>query len=533
MKDSGKGRVGVFMRLLRKEDSMYQAIDSVLRQTYENLRLYISVSDRTQEEVARYTKEDSRVVILPGKEKTGLGICLKQLAEENEYVTTIDADDWYAEDYLNKLVCFLQQEKLDIAACGNYFIINGEIGGERRQETMQWELAETSRVFPDMYGFFRTIWGKLIASEVLLRCDFSVLPRAEEYGGYGGDTLHMFTILSYSRRAGILGEALYYYRMSAGTASYQMKEGRLESDEVLYHYMVAFLKKTGTVTEENLRMLMMIYANATLDTLRLIVSCRTEAGQRLREIRYLLEKEPAQEMLGLEHEGALGKKKTAQGWQRHRDCFCSLIFSDPKPYRTKELLPIAWQIFRYLYPESRNVLEEATFSVLLYSAEILGFFVSGNEAVLRRTLWRMKAYLKDGEKADCSRLICRITGDGLLKKQLEKPESHQRPVAAAITLYLEGKTEEALQECGRAFDREQKPADKVEVLELWIDLAAKLELAEEFVLGKELRVDMLAEMGKRDEAKAEYEELRQLGVQDANMELLGGYFTEDEGGRCE
>lgn len=528
-----KGRVGVFMRLLRKEETMYQAIDSVLRQTYENFRFCISVSDQTQEEVVRYTKKDSRVEVLTGEEKTSLGICLKRLAEENEYVTTIDADDWYAEDYLEKLVSFLEQRELELAACGNYFMVNGKIGGERLGATMQWEPAKTSRVFSDMHGFFRTAWGKLITARLLQRCDFSVLPRVEEYGGYGGDTLHMLVLLSCSRRTGILGEVLYYYRVSDDSSSYRMREGRLESDEVLYRATLSLLKQTGTVTQENRLTLMKIYANATCDTLKLLVACRTEGGQRLKEICYLLEKEPAQEMLRLEQEGALGERTTAQGVLRYRDRMGSLIFSDPKQYRAKELLPMAWRIFGYLYPERQELLEEDTFSVLLYSAEILGLFVSGNDSVLRRTLWRMKSYLEGAEKESCNRLLCRMTGDGLLKKQLKKPESRQRPVAEAITLLLEGRTEEALQECGRGFDREKEPADKLELLDLWIDLAAKLELAEEFVLGKELRVDMLAEMGKRKEAQAEYEELRQLGVQDENMRLLGGYFSENEGGGCE
>ena len=49
-------RIGIFMKVLRNEDTLHQAIQSVLAQTYNNFRFYILVGEATKEIVSEYAK---------------------------------------------------------------------------------------------------------------------------------------------------------------------------------------------------------------------------------------------------------------------------------------------------------------------------------------------------------------------------------------------------------------------------------------------------------------------------------------------
>ena len=83
------------MRVYRNEPEMHKAIQSVLEQTYTNFKYYILVNDKTMEAVRKYQNQDNRIVMIQGKEGEGFRTYAKYIAKENDYVTTIDADDWY------------------------------------------------------------------------------------------------------------------------------------------------------------------------------------------------------------------------------------------------------------------------------------------------------------------------------------------------------------------------------------------------------------------------------------------------------
>lgn len=178
------------------------------------------------------------------KEKEGFRDYAKYIAEENEYVTTIDADDWYEKKYIEELLNYAKMYYLDIAACGNFFVdTKGNIIGIRQQAEIKWKRNETGSVLEYVYAFFRTIWGKIIKSDTILKHDDDRIPKTEEYGGYGGDTLFMFNLLYYAEYIGIIDKILYCYRVTENSGSSYLLPGRLDSDELLFEYVNNFLKQ--------------------------------------------------------------------------------------------------------------------------------------------------------------------------------------------------------------------------------------------------------------------------------------------------
>jgi len=248
--DMENKRVGVFMRVYRNEETMHEAIQSVLNQTYKNLRYYILVNDITKHVIQQYVEKDSRIKVIEGTSNSGFVTCAKKIAEENDYVTTIDADDWYDKTYLEHLVHVSEEKGADIVACGNfYFVGKNKIVGERKQGAITWQTKKTGEVLPLVYGHFRTIWGKLISSSVLRECDFSLLPDIKLYGGYGGDTMVIFNLLLYTNKLSISEKSLYYYRMSETSVTYRLNPGRLDADEIVFNFVENILSKWDKVDE--------------------------------------------------------------------------------------------------------------------------------------------------------------------------------------------------------------------------------------------------------------------------------------------
>ena len=286
--NSQEKRVGVFMRVYRNEPTLHQAIKSVLAQTYTNFKYYILVSQKTKEVVQQYQNKDSRIEILDGKEDEGFRNYAKYVASENVYATTIDADDWYEKTYLEQLVCFAEQYQLDIAACGNFFMSeNGEVLGIRGQKKLIWNTEDTGTVLSYMYAFFRAIWGKLMKAEIFTDYDVKELPASTQYGGYGGDTMFMFNLLYHTHKVGIIDKCLYNYRVSPSSGSYTFLEGRLDSDELLFNYVKAFLDKTGYCSQQSMNFLYLVYGNAMLDTTKLVLAQRIPEKQRGEELLYI------------------------------------------------------------------------------------------------------------------------------------------------------------------------------------------------------------------------------------------------------
>lgn len=101
-----------------------RCVDSVISQTYQNLEILI-VDDGSKDDslarIERY-KTDSRVRVF-AKENSGLSSA-RQMALDNatgEYISFIDADDYLAPTYVEKLLNKLLKDGSDICLCSTRF----------------------------------------------------------------------------------------------------------------------------------------------------------------------------------------------------------------------------------------------------------------------------------------------------------------------------------------------------------------------------------------------------------------------------
>ena len=518
-------KIGIFMRVYRNEPSMHKAIQSVLEQTHKNFTYYILVSQATKGIVHEYAIRDARVVVYDGKPKDGFKFYAKRIANDgNDYLTTIDADDWYGNTYLEDMLYFAETNKTDVTACCCNFVNASEkIVGKREQKDMIWSREESSLVLMETYGFFRPIWGKLYSSDVILKyCEARLLDE-DEYGGYGGDTMFVFNVLYEAEKVGICNKFLYNYRVSETGSSYTLKKGRLESDAILFYYIADFLKAVSSLSERELRFLFHVYANALIDTTRLLLNAKLSERERAEKLLYIYSHELTEELFLREDKNGLQISEMYGVYGYGEKCY-QLIFEDLKKCDLTEVTKKCyWKVFNTIHIFSESFLSKEEFSVLLKEKKCMNLFRKKEYERLFLMLLELLPVLKVSESKTCLQMLRRCASNELVKTLLHEKKFIQM-YRSVILLVNQSKWQEVLAWLHSKFEEEETLYQAEVLAELWINVAALADDATEFVLGKQVKVEMLLMSNKKEAALLEYKELEEMGVTGENMALLKHYL---------
>jgi glycosyltransferase involved in cell wall biosynthesis len=125
-------KVGVFMKVYRPPHQyLIRAIQSVREQSYKNLKLTIAANDCLPETLAllyKYAEIDKRIEIINNPHNTWAvwepetAAIYAKIAEhftsDGDYFCTIDNDDYYAPDFLEKTVEVMRREHPDVVQAG-------------------------------------------------------------------------------------------------------------------------------------------------------------------------------------------------------------------------------------------------------------------------------------------------------------------------------------------------------------------------------------------------------------------------------
>jgi glycosyltransferase involved in cell wall biosynthesis len=129
----GEPLINVIIPIYNVELYLRKCVDSVLAQTYANLRV-ILVDDGSQDDCPaicdNYAKKDNRVMVIHRKNgglaaarNSGLIALLNDsLPKHGEHVAFVDSDDYIAPDYIEFLYKLLAETQADISQCGHYVV---------------------------------------------------------------------------------------------------------------------------------------------------------------------------------------------------------------------------------------------------------------------------------------------------------------------------------------------------------------------------------------------------------------------------
>lgn len=265
------------------EKTIRRTIESVMNQTVVDWKYYIlenGSNDSTREIIEEYASKDSRIVPFYNEvnrryEENPDFWNISHNINDDDYFVILDADDFYANTFLEDILEFMKENNLDVAACGSTFIDEdgNEIGTMiQKQDFLLRTPEEYNENFSYAHWNMRQVWGKVYAGYVAknrfeLECP-DWWPHA-----YGGDTINVMHCLKQSRGFGILAKGLHYYQVSNKSVSYKWVEGREDSDIILDSFAKEFLiEKVGRISDYNRRFLSVVYINALKDTIKVLLS---------------------------------------------------------------------------------------------------------------------------------------------------------------------------------------------------------------------------------------------------------------------
>ena len=505
------------------EKTLRRCVESVLNQTYrsEDIIYYFcdnGSTDRTGEIIREYAEKDPRIRLFANRKNYAWEPQNREFTEfrrelnDEDLLCFLDSDDAYELNFLEELLPFMEQNRLDIAVCGSAFV---DAASDKRLSVRAPEKpelflnpAELADGFPLYHVYMRPMWGKIFRGEAARGIyTMETTPDYAKRLSYGNDTLCAFSALRHAKRIGISHKALHRYYVSPKSASYQWDPGRIESDRILYDDAVGYLSALGPVSVQNRQFLQIVYANAVTDTIRVLDHASLAPADKLREYRdialYPLTQAAYREC---RHEHVSRSRELLARFSL--DAGRALKKQDDEDLRA---------VMRALFPRAGRVVSGANAQLFLEDRELFDALLQDDtETILENLLTRMETN-RAARKYAVPETIQALAEDKPLLRQIGD-SVFLRNYASIYRLVWRGETLAALDEMTGLLLEGRAGGGQETFLRLYITLSAALEQAPAFVYGKLKLAQLCLRQKRLPECRAIVTELEEIGLTD-NEEL--------------
>ncbi len=525
---------------------IYQCVDSVLAQTFEDFEYLILDNgsvDGTKEVLEEYAKKDARIRLYRNEDNSENIITSVERYVNTEYFMVLDHDDYLETDALECLYEITERNNLDMAF-GRCMMMN--VNGVPLEDAgVNWsrecfDEQEFLQHFDELYWQLRTLWGKLIRTELMQYVDLETLERRTE-SYYAWDTVIILSIAFAAKRFGTVNKILYHYRVFDKSDSQTFHRQRFLADWVLLDMARNLLKEKNGLTVRNEAFLFRVYYLAIMDTLRLAMGSNFDLEEKCEIAKEIVEQAHTREMYGVLNQ--TGQKDASDFVKIVGDVVVQFVFGKYAVPQGKQLL---YQWIALLY--GRDALKEEEYAVLYEQQKAaLIYLAVGQEkdayaqmssevfCEICPGLYLLVAMGQEKEVKKICNIIMAVaekradayrTAEALIELLIRQ---NKLLVEEAFTIWKENPdivvavcAEEyytAINLCLERLDEEcwQKSGG---ILELAITLAALLEEAEAFVALKKLSCNYLVQEGKTEEAASVLKDLEEMCPEDPEIEEL-------------
>lgn len=215
--------ISVIVPIYNVEDYLVECLESILRQTYQNLEV-ILVDDGSIDASGticdEYQKKDGRIVVRH-KENGGVGAARNTGLElaTGDYIAFTDPDDWMEADMLEKMINVLKSRQADISFCRFHTEIIPE---ERRYiyKPIEKKVGNGSDAVCQMFNalaYGTMVWNKMFHRKMIYSLDGSFIKFSEELK-CGEDEIWLIEVVQNAHCVAYLQEELYYWRVRDNSA---------------------------------------------------------------------------------------------------------------------------------------------------------------------------------------------------------------------------------------------------------------------------------------------------------------------------
>ena len=214
-------KISVVIPGYNTEQYLKQCLDSVVKQTYDNLEIICvddGSTDLSSDILDEFAREDSRIIVVH-QENHGesyarnVGIRIAT----GDYVAFLDCDDWLERNMYADLMNYMEEYDVDIVASSWYKDTdNISLSIENRMYVPKEKLTQQQTMMyvykRDDYQGFAYMWNKLYKKSAVVSKETGYPILFAEHLQLGGDVLYLAEVLLNINSAIYVDKAYYHYR---------------------------------------------------------------------------------------------------------------------------------------------------------------------------------------------------------------------------------------------------------------------------------------------------------------------------------
>ncbi|MCI6932082.1 MAG: glycosyltransferase [Tenericutes bacterium] len=240
------------------EDFLKKCIDSLIKQTHENIEIILVDDGSTNNSLElcnSYSKKDKRIKVIH-QENSGVSVARNRGLENSKgkYVCFIDPDDWVKTNYIEKLLNCIEKNQAELVLCNCTVSYNSN---ERKNDFMildeEEKLLDRSQVIelqkqligkkicqyypPEVAA--GVPWAKMFKKDFLSKNNLTFIPgmiRMQD---------NIFCLYAYelSNKVCFVNDRLYVYRKEFGSACFKFSPKIIEYFEKYYEETLKFMNQ--------------------------------------------------------------------------------------------------------------------------------------------------------------------------------------------------------------------------------------------------------------------------------------------------
>ncbi|MCH5197079.1 MAG: glycosyltransferase family 2 protein [Oscillospiraceae bacterium] len=503
--------------------TLKRCVDSVLNQTKYGDRIEYwfcenGSTDNTRELIEEYARKDPRVKVLYNEknmewnEQSSVYWDLPKLMNDDDFLCNLDADDYYDLDFLEKMIPFVLDNNLDLAAAGSNFFDerSGQVLGQRKSSQIL--IVDTPEKFtshfPVYHQFTRTFWGKVFSGRVakhMLTHNNSPADVWDIVFRYGADTYMVYSALMHCNRIGISSDILHNYQVSSGSVSYKWYGGRFPCHVIQDEDAEKFLKRFGPLSKRNREFLYAVYANSVIDSIKVLRSVKTMTEEeKLKELRKAVDSHVTSDMMDCAY---------PEVSRARQDIFDAALEFGKDLKEENDDLKAALKL---ICPNCAPYISVGDIALYARDASLKNALYNDNMTELAEQLLKLISKNAYTKQFDLFTLIQRFSENKGLAAEITDSKFIKKHGDIFLLIWKN--------EYGRALDEmtdiilNNKSLNEA-FYQVYMTLAALLDSVDEFLIGKIKLAVYYCNHNQIEECRAVLSELEEMGIQD-NDDLL-------------
>lgn len=482
-----------------------KCIESVLNQTFTDIEYFIldnGSTDGTKEIIESYAEKDDRIRVYRREENIlndSMWIDFPLEYGTGKYFMNLDCDDWIDPDCIERLVRIAEAGDFDITVTGFYYYdeFTSTVTERCAPERLCVERKQFAEYYRYYHAFFRTVWGKIIKTDIV-----RATTHAERTSDmtYGGDTLNMFIWLRKAKSLCIDNSAMYHYIKHKSSASTTYDSDKVYCNVVLYNDAVDFLSGFGPISSENRDFLYKVYANGISDVSNPLFKSDMNTVDKLRAYYEILCAPITKEAFKLSDSDEV--KRSRSKLLTETIYFTARLDAPLKEYE---------EIFSYYLPICGRTISYKTAGLFLKEKALTDAVLADNGVLAAEILIKLAASGKYAKQYDIIGMLGALSQNKPLLCNIDDVDFFRKYGGVYLSVWS-GKYDETLDEMTDVLLNGE--CSNETFFQLYLSIAAVLERVDEFVFGKIKLAEFYCSKRRYDECRAVLDDLADMGVDD-------------------